>query len=513
VPEPVATLLVVDDNDAGRFVKVQTFRRVGFRVLEASTGTDALRIADRGGLDLIILDVNLPDISGFDVSRRIREQHPTAPGIQILQVSSTALAATDRVRGLEQGADVYLTEPLEPEVLIATVHALLRVRRAEQALHEALERERAARRLAEEASRLRDEFIATLSHELRTPLNAMMGWIWQLRRSPLDSDARTRALDSVERNARLQVQLINDLLDVSRISKGKLPLELRLLDMLSIVNDAIETVRDQAVRHSVRLSVSGESAWVLADEGRLLQIIGNLLTNAVQFTPEHGVIVITTSSEAAEAVLCVTDTGAGIDPAFLPKVFDQFRQGAGLTRKHGGLGLGLAVVRQLTELHGGSVSVSSAGLGHGATFMLRFPREEVAAGEPVLDGPILRGVRVLIAGSAEEDLDVLKTIVEASGAITTICRTSDECRDHLRNAAFDVLLADQLRYGAGREALPEVRQGESGPLIAIMTRDAGQGITSVATDGTLLVPLPVRPIDLVRRLTHELAIRSHRRPA
>ena len=219
-----ATILVVDDQDAGRFVKVQTLRRSGFIVIEAATGTDTLSLIASERPDLVVLDVNLPDMSGFDVTRRIRQSETGPPTLQILQVSNTAVENEDRVRGLEQGADVYLTEPVDGTVLVATVQALLRVRRAETALADALQGERNARELAEQANRLKDEFIATLSHELRTPLNALMGWIWQLRNATLDEPARERALDSIERNARMQAQLINDLLDISRASKGKLQL-------------------------------------------------------------------------------------------------------------------------------------------------------------------------------------------------------------------------------------------------------------------------------------------------
>ena len=373
------TILVVDDEEAGRYVKVQTLRRAGFAVIEGATGREALDLAARERPDLIVLDVNLPDINGLEVTRRLRASESGAPALPILQISNTSVEAADRVRGLDQGADVYLVEPVDGAVLVATVHALLRVRRAEAALATALDGERQARALAERANQLKDEFIATLSHELRTPLNALLGWIWQLRNATLDPAAQARALDSIERNARMQAQLINDLLDVSRASRGKLQLEMRLVDLKTVVTAACESVRDPLAGKNLELRIEVSSIPVAGDQARLQQVVTNLLTNAVQFTPSGGRISVTLSPDDSYATLSVQDTGAGIDPAFLPHVFEQFRQGdGGLSRKHGGLGLGLAVVKQLVELHGGTVGVASAGRDNGATFTIRLPRETVS---------------------------------------------------------------------------------------------------------------------------------------
>jgi signal transduction histidine kinase len=367
-------VLVVDDEESGRFVKSQTLTRAGFAVRTSETGHDALALAAEINPDVITLDVNLPDISGIEVCARLRAMR-TAPPFQILQVSNTAITVADRVRGLEHGADVYLTEPLDGDILIATIKALLRVRRAEEELAHAVERERAARAIAEEASRAKDEFIATLSHELRTPLNAVMGWIWQLRHSALDENATHRALDSLERNARLQAQLINDLLDISRISKGKLLLDIEPTNFRAVIDDALDLVRDPATAKRVTVTIDAPTECpVHADRARLQQIVTNLLTNAMQFTPQNGHIDVTLRADAAAVVLTVRDTGAGIEPEFLPHVFDQFSQGeGGLSRKHGGLGLGLAVVKQLVELHGGQVEATSDGAGRGATFTLTLP--------------------------------------------------------------------------------------------------------------------------------------------
>jgi two-component system, sensor histidine kinase len=417
-----AKILVVDDQESGRFVKMQTLRRAGYHVIEASTGNDALTLAESEGIDLIVLDVNLPDISGLEVSRRLRAQNPTLPGIQILQVSNTAITPADQVRGLQQGADVYLTEPIEPTVLVATVQALLRVRRTETALARALAGEREARQSAEQASRLKDEFIATLSHELRTPLNALMGWIWQLRHTSLGTEARERALDSLERNTRMQAQLINDLIDVSRASKGKLQLEMRLVDLQMVVTSANEFVREAVERKELELREQLTPVSVAGDLARLQQIVTNLLTNAVQFTPRKGRITVSLSARGDEAVLTVEDTGAGIEPAFLPYVFDQFRQGeGGLARTHGGLGLGLTVVKQLVDLHGGTVTVDSRGTGQGASFTVCLPLEGALAEDRAPGNPLLlQDVNVRVVATEGVETSMLRSILEASGATVSV---------------------------------------------------------------------------------------------
>ncbi len=468
--EPIR-ILVVDDEDAGRYVKSQTLRRAGYQVTEASTGGDALSLAAHLQPDIVVLDVNLPDISGLEVCRRLRISTNTpAPAPQVLQISSTAITPADQIRGLEHGADVYLTEPVEGGVLVATVHALLRVRRAEAALAAALDGERVARQIAEEASRLKDEFIATLSHELRTPLNALMGWIWQLRHTSLTDEARERALDSLERNARMQAQLINDLLDVSRASKGKLQLEMRLVNMEAVVTDALEFVREAADRQELEVEQRLAPAWVAGDLARLQQVVTNLLTNAVQFTPRHGRIAVALRTDGDEVVFTVQDTGAGIDPAFLPYVFDQFRQGeGGLSRKHGGLGLGLAVVKQLIDLHDGRVTVASAGDTHGTTFTVRLPREnslvrERASGNPLL----LHDVNIRLVTHGNADPAVLRSQLESSGA----------------HVLPDNVAQNDAASATGDEQLTLIDSG-TGPLVLQLPGSHGSTGTSTGTSESI----------------------------
>ncbi len=259
-----------------------------------------------------------------------------------------------------------------------------------------------------------------------------MGWIWQLRHARLSESTRTRALDSLERNAWTQAQLINDLLDVSRISKGKLQLEMRLVDLKQVVEAVVESVAETVSRKTIAIDLDLQPTYVAGDEARLQQIVTNLLTNAMQFTAPRGQIWLTLVSEGDVAVLTVRDNGEGIAPMLLPHVFDQFRQGeGGLTRKHGGLGLGLAVVQQLIDLLGGSVAVTSQGLGHGATFTVRLPRESCP---PINQGPgdrplLLHEVNALIVGDTQAD-DMLKSVLESSGARVTIVSSTDGLREH-----------------------------------------------------------------------------------
>jgi two-component system, sensor histidine kinase len=366
-------VLIVDDNEAGRFVKTQVVRRAGFGVIEAATGQRALDVTQRQPIDIVLLDVNLPDMSGLEVCRRIKADG-TLAAVQVLQISATATADADRVRGLDGGADAYLTEPGDPQVLAATLQALMRVRRAELDLAAALDREREARQIAEEANRAKDEFLATLSHELRTPLNAMIGWISQLRRGTLDESGRARALLALERSTGVQWRLVNELLDTASIAKGKTHLEMSVVDLQAIGAAALDSIRAEAALREIEIEVSTHAVEVNGDASRLQQVVTNLLSNAIKFTPSGGRVVLTIDASKTEATIRVQDTGSGIDPDFLPHVFDQFRQGEpGLRQGHGGLGLGLTIVRGLVELHGGTVVAESAGLGRGAVFTVRLP--------------------------------------------------------------------------------------------------------------------------------------------
>ncbi|MFQ4137885.1 PAS domain-containing protein [Nodosilinea sp. PGN35] len=285
----------------------------------------------------------------------------------------------------------------------------------------ALALEREAREEAESANRIKDEFLAMLSHELRTPLNPILGWVSLLRSRPLDEPTRAQALETIERNAKIQAELIEDLLDVSRILRGKLLLDIKNVSLGEVIDAALETVRLSAVAKGITLHTEFDAApgTVAGDPSRLQQIVWNLLANAIKFTPQGGAVTVRLRHEATHAVIEVVDTGQGISPEFLPHVFERFRQAdSSSTRAFGGLGLGLAIVRYLSEQHGGEVAVTSPGLGQGATFTVRLPLR-AAAPPSSQAGPLgtvdLAGRRALVVDDDLDSLHLLTALLEDYG--------------------------------------------------------------------------------------------------
>jgi PAS domain S-box-containing protein len=317
-------------------------------------------------------------------------------------------------------------------------------KRTEEERERLLAREQAARQEAENASRLKDEFLATVSHELRSPLNAILGWSNLLRSGRLSAEASVNAVQTIERNARSQTRLIEDLLDVSRIITGKLRLNVEPVQVVGIIKSAIDSVRPAAEAKGVKLQVTLDpnAGPVLGDAGRLQQVIWNLLSNAVKFTPKDGQVQVRLTRVNSHIEVVVSDTGQGIVPEFLPYVFDRFRQADGAsTRTHGGLGLGLAIVRHITELHGGRVTADSPGQGKGATFTVELPlmvihkigekewvhprvdREGRSGFEPLLS---LDGVKVLVVDDEAETLLLLSTVLTQCGASVKTAASAEE---------------------------------------------------------------------------------------
>jgi PAS domain S-box-containing protein len=305
---------------------------------------------------------------------------------------------------------------------------------------------------AQEANRAKDDFMATLSHELRTPLNAMLGWAHMLRSSVLPPDTQRRALETLERNVRVQAQLVDDLLDVSGIVAGKLQIKADEVDLTALIVGGADSVRPSAIAKSLTLGLtldSDQRVIVVGDADRLRQIVWNLLTNAVKFTPKGGRIDLELRHDESTASIVVQDTGYGIRPDFLPHVFERFRQAdSGTSRKHGGLGLGLAIVRHLAEAHGGSVSVASEGEGRGATFTVQLPLRAVRSGVEPADGlrkpqgSALAGLRVLLVDDEADTRGVLAMLLELEGAHVLMASSAGQALDALRRDPIDVLLAD-----------------------------------------------------------------------
>src|SRR5262245_60132962 len=267
-------ILVVDDNEPARYTKSRILRDAGYEVTEAATGDEALRLVAERPPRLILLDVNLPGVDGWEVCRRLKADPATA-SVAVLQVSATHVREEDTVRALEGGADASLTEPIEPAVLVATVRALLRARLAEDALRDALAREQTTRVAAEAANRTKDEFLATLSHELRSPLNVIITWVTLLRSGRVDDAAKIRAFEAIERNTRLQAKLIEDLLDVSRIISGKMRLDVGVVDLGEVVAAALDGVRHAADAKDIQLETIPDvtTGTVSGDAARLQQVI------------------------------------------------------------------------------------------------------------------------------------------------------------------------------------------------------------------------------------------------
>jgi PAS domain S-box-containing protein len=313
-----------------------------------------------------------------------------------------------------------------------------------------LAREQAARTEADRANRIKDEFLAVLSHELRSPLNPILGWAKLLQKGKLDAAKTQQALKTIERNAQLQSELIEDLLDVSRILQGKLNLNVTSIDLSSIIRGAMETVRLAAAAKSINLeaSLEPEVGLVSGDSTRLQQVIWNLLSNAVKFTPAGGHVNIRLQRLDSCAHITVSDTGQGIAPEFLPYVFEYFRQAnATTTRKFGGLGLGLAIVRHLVELHGGTVAVESLGLGRGATFTVRLPLKPIQTiahqnSQSSESFSSLNGIQVLVVDDEPDSREFVAFVLEQAGATVLTATTADEALTTLIRAKPTVLLSD-----------------------------------------------------------------------
>jgi signal transduction histidine kinase/DNA-binding response OmpR family regulator len=689
-------ILNVDDYQPSLYARSRVLRDAGFDVREATTGRDALRLAATESPDLVILDVNLPDMTGFEVCRRIKTDPGTA-SVLVLHLSATSVRENDRVRGLEFGADNYLIEPIQPDELIANVHALLRMRRAEQVARAAAEeaerrrreadvltdlirsinatlaldvvleqvargamllcgsdgariamrdpgtgvmvvsyrleadgkrthdppvaiepgrgiggqvlatgrpfrtadyaadpritkdyveavqregvvaalavpitlgpglegilyvvnrtareftdrdeevlqrladhaaiairnsqlfaREQAARAEAEAANRAKDEFLATVSHELRTPLMAMVGWVQLLRAAPLDEALRARAIETISRNARVQTQLVDDLLDVSRIISGKLRLEPRPVDLPVVVSAAVDAVRPAAEAKGIVLDavLDGRVGAVAGDADRLQQVVWNLLSNAVKFTPAGGRVTVTLSRRDGETEVRVSDTGQGIEPEFLPYVFDRFRQADNTSvRRHGGLGLGLAIARHLVELHGGQVRVDSPGEGRGSTFSVRLPATPppgasgggpaaastraapATAGPPPPAGERLDGVRVLVVEDDPDARELIRLFLAQVGAVVVSVESVGEALAAMAGGTPDVVVADIAMPGEdGYALLRRLRAlppgaGAEIPVVAVTAYARNEDRTRTAAAGFAAhLTKPIDPAELV----------------
>jgi PAS domain S-box-containing protein len=350
-----------------------------------------------------------------------------------------------------------------------------------------LEAERAARADAERASRVKDEFVAMVSHELRTPLNAILGWTQLMVQPGTGPEVIARAINVISRNTRLQAQLISDLLDISRIVSGKLRLDIEQVDLASVVNDAVDTVQRDAddKKIVIQRDLDRSAGPIAGDPARVQQMVWNLLSNAIKFTPEGGLISVRLRRAGADAEIIVTDNGVGIRPDFLPHLFDRFKQAdQSITRRFGGLGLGLSIVKNLVELHGGSITAESGGLDHGATFTIALPSSagargvdrppsQVAANDAAQPQDSLSGIRVLVVEDEPDTCEFLDRFLRGYGAVVVVARTAEEALSRLSGERVDIVVSDiGLPDVDGYDLMQRVRQlpasaGGAVPAIAL----------------------------------------------
>jgi signal transduction histidine kinase len=378
-----------------------------------------------------------------------------------------------------------------------------------------LEREQTARRSAEALSRAKDEFVATVSHELRTPLNAIYGWVALMKSGALDAEKQKHALEVIDRNTRAQGQLVEDLLDMSRVIHGSIRLEMRPVDLETVLDSTVESVRPTATARRITITVEhAAKAIVYADHGRLQQVLWNLLANSLKFTGSGGRIEASTGLDGTDAIVRITDNGKGIAPEFLPYLFDRFTQETGnATREHSGLGIGLSLVRHLTELHGGTVTAESRGKDQGATFTVRLPLLGTRADHPATPSPaavamphasarVLEGLHVLAVDDNEDARDLVATALRQAGAVVTTAASLGEAIASLDAHGADLIVSDvAMPNGSGYDLVRAVRSNSRTaalPVIALTAYGRGADRDRALAEGfDAHVGKPFDPLALV----------------
>ncbi len=512
-------ILLVDDHEENLLALEAILTDDAYNLVRARSGREALREVLGRDFAIILLDVAMPGLDGYETASIIR-QRERSRDTPIIFLTANYRTDMHVFRGYSVGAVDYIFKPFSPEILkskvavfvelyvkrealkrhsealqrahdeledrvqartreIATANEALRAEIAERKRIEGerlvlLERERVARAEAESVNRLKDEFLATLSHELRTPLNAILGWAHLLTSGKANAATSQRALNVIRNNAMAQSQLIEDILDVSRIISGKLRLNLCALDLAEVIEAALDSVSPAAEAKSITIERDLQHLEPIAgDRDRLQQVFWNLLSNAVKFTPRDGRVIVRLRREEGDAIVSVEDTGIGISADFLPYVFDRFRQADGsATRRHGGLGLGMAIVRYLVELHGGTVRADSEGENCGAIFTATLPIRvpEIASDPPARDRgdladaapealqPQLDGLRVLVVDDDRDSRAFLVTLLEGRGALVLSAGSTAQALDLFRHDRLDVLVSDIAMPGQdGYDLIRRVR--------------------------------------------------------
>jgi signal transduction histidine kinase len=474
-------ILIVDDHEENLLALEAVLADPQHELVRANSGRSALREALRSDFAVVLLDVAMPDMDGYETAGLLRARERSRD-IPIIFLTANYRSEGHVFRGYSVGAVDYLFKPFSPEVLKSKVNvfvelfqkreALKRQTAALQRAHDELEervrlrtaqlaaateRERELRGQAERANRLKDEFLATLSHELRTPLNAILGWTHLLALPTGTPEMAQRAVAVIKNNAIAQSQIIEDILDVSRIIGGKLRLRMAPTSIGGVVEAALDAVLPAAAAKGITIERHLEVVEpIVVDADRIQQICWNLLSNAVKFTPKGGRVSVRLEAHDGDVVLTVQDTGIGIPPEFLPHIFDRFSQADGSAgRRHGGLGLGMAIVRHLLELHGGTVHASSEGEGKGARFTIILPRrptspsaeEEPALpiAAPALDGrslPALTGKHVLLVDDDSDNLEFLGLLLRQAGATVSLAPSAAAALQIVEASPVDCVVSD-----------------------------------------------------------------------
>ncbi len=461
-------ILLVDDQPGKLLSYEAMLSDLGENLIKASSGREALELLLKNDITIVLMDVSMPEIDGFELAEMIR-QHPRYRKTAIIFVSAVHLTDLDRLKGYESGAVDYVSVPVVPELLRAKVSVfaeLYRKTREFERLNRELE-ERVAERTTElqaamtkqteltdklrEADRRKDEFLALLAHELRNPLAPVQNAVSVMRLKGTDDPQLVWCYDVIERQADQLKRLVDDLLDVSRITQGKIQLRLEPVDLETVIAGAVETSAPliNAQRHQLRVNLPDEAVSVRGDASRLTQVVANLLNNAAKYQNENGLIELTARREGGEAVIAVRDRGIGLSPEMLSEAFDLFTQGERTPdRAQGGLGIGLSLVKKLVELHGGTVHATSAGPGHGAEFVIRLP----PLGDTATAGPTAstngatpvgpRRHRILVVDDNVDAAESLGMLLELDGHDVTIAHEGVQALATAITEHPDIILLD-----------------------------------------------------------------------
>jgi signal transduction histidine kinase len=541
-----ARILIVDDHEENLLALEAVLTDPNYDLVRANSGREALRAALNGDFAVILLDVAMPDMDGYETAALLRDRERSRD-TPIIFLTANYRSEGHVFRGYSVGAVDYLFKPFSPDILKSKVSVFVelfqkrealkvqtaalqrahddleervRQRTAELAAATALERE--LRTQAEQVNRLKDEFLATLSHELRTPLNAILGWTHLLGMPTDDPEMAKRAITVIKNNAVAQSQIIEDILDVSRIIGGKLQLRLAPCALHEVVAASIDAVVPAAAAKEITITRDiAASEPVVVDCDRMQQVCWNLLSNAVKFTPKGGEVKVSLQHTDDEFVLTVQDSGIGIPKEFLPFIFDRFSQADGsATRRHGGLGLGMAIVRHLIELHGGTVRAESEGPDQGSTFTATLPRRVARPNEhfDARDGaaradrpvppqspaslPSLEGHHVLLVDDEPDGREFLALLLRQAGAKVSTSASGEDGFQQLEQGGVTVLVSDLRMPGMdGLDLVRKVRTLKDGwqlPAIAVSSNvRADEAAAALSAGYDLHVGKPIDVAQLV----------------